>query len=144
MKPTLNITDMEEFTIEKKNHNIKVIVQDRFVEAVVMLSKDLFLRMTMKSNNMSAAAKAAYEQQVYGKLVQGIFNEKATYIYLFSSAQELYDYKASKDIKVANNSSNNWFKTACIGISSWHPKDEILDYIRRKSDEFEKRTFILP
>ena len=135
---------MEEFTINKKNHTLKITVQGGFVEAVALLSNDLYLRMTMKSNNMSAAAKVTYEQQVYSKLIQGIFNEKQTYINLFSSAQGLYDYKTTKGIKVTNNNGNNWFKTACFGISNWHPKSEILTYIRKKSDEFEKQSFILP
>ena len=135
---------MEELTITKKNHTLKVTVQGDFVEAAALLSNDLYLRMTMKSNNMSAAAKATYEQQVYRSLIKGIFCEKTTYIYQFTTPQALYDFKAARGIKVPNNNSNAWFRTACIAISNYHPKSEILAYIRKKSDDFEKKPFILP
>ena len=135
---------MEEFSIAKKNHSIKVAVYNGFVEAAVLLSNDLYLRMTMKSNNMGVAAKTAYEQQVYAKLTQSIFNEKLTHIYWFSSAQGLYDFKAARGVKTPNNGTNNWYRTVCLGTSNLHPKDEVLAYIRKKSTEFEKQNFILP
>ena len=134
----------ETFNIVKKNHTILVTVRPDFVETVVLLSDDLYLFLAMKCNGMGVNAKAAYERTVYSDLIHSLFYEEASFLRLFASPQDLYDYKVARGVKVANNNSNGWFKTACFALSSRHPRSEILSYIDAKSDEFAKKNYLLP
>lgn len=135
---------MDQFNIEKKNHSIKETVRPDFVEAVVLLSSDLYFRLNLNTASMGAVAKATYERSVYTDLTAQIFNEDLPFVHCFSSPQELSDYKARFGIKVAANNANDWFKTVCLDVSKEHPLLNILDYIGRKSDEFEKVNYRLP
>ena len=134
----------ESLTIQKKNHTLLVTVHPDFVEAVALLSDDLYLLLSMKSNGMGVNAKAAYERNVYSDLVHRLFPEKAAFIHLFGSAQELSDYKGAHGIKVVANNGNGWFKTACFDLSSQRTKAQVMDYLGKMSDAFAKQTYILP
>lgn len=130
--------------IEKKNHSLKVTVREDFVEAVVLLSKEQYLHLSMKSTRMPVAARAVYERTVYCDFVRHLFNEPAPYIHLFSSPAEMFDHKALHGIKVVNNNGNGWYRTVCFDISKQHTKAQILAYINKKSEEFEKQEYRLP
>ena len=142
---TLILINMEKpIIIEKVNHTIQLTDHKVFVEAMVLLSKDLYRRLTMKSTRVAVPARPAYERAVYCDLAQRLFNEKVPYLHLFSSPKEMSDFKKAHGIDVTNNDDNGWFKNVCLDISKQHPKDEILAYIRKKSNEFEKVEYILP
>jgi len=113
------------FKIEKKSHGIDVKVYPDFANALVLMPNDRYFKLNLNSARMSAAARAEYERTSFRDFAKSIFNEDLPFVHIFSSALELYEYKARHGVKVANNNGN-------------YPESTVLAYIEKKSNEFGK------
>ena len=128
----------QEFRIEKRNHTLIVTSYPGFVEATVLMSDDDYFNVTLNSSRMSAAARAEYERTALRDFAKSIFNESVPFQRVFSSALEMYEYKDRHGVKVANNHGNEWYKRVCFDVSEQNTEKNIVDYIRKKSNEFAK------
>ena len=128
----------QEFRIEKRNHTLIVTSYPGFVEATVLMSDDDYFNVTLNSSRMSASARAEYERTALRDFAKSIFNESVPFQRIFSSALEMYEYKDRHGVKVPNNHGNEWYKRVCFDVSAQNTEKSVVDYIRKKSNEFAK------
>ena len=50
----------------------------------------------------------------------------------------MYEYKDRHGVKVPNNHGNEWYKRVCFDVSAQNTEKSVVDYIRKKSNEFAK------
>ena len=132
-----------ETKFEKRNHTLAIEVFDSFIKVRTFLSSDLYFQVVVKSQS-KGPQKYDYERFILNDFKNHIFNEPYDGKNDFTFSSELYDFMKKRGIEIEDNNNNGWFNTVCFDLRNGKTKEQILEYIKGKSNSFEKQTYKIP